>query len=105
MLFYTRYFWALVCYLAPGMLLGFGLAVLPRRELLGRGLSPDRRWLLWALPEGALSVGWLLMAATMLVRWAGQGLPGSLLVGCCLALDAAALGGMAVWALRVRAAE
>lgn len=35
-------FRSLVCYLVPGMLLGFGLAVLPRRELMGRSVSPQR---------------------------------------------------------------
>lgn len=100
MLFLMKNAWELGCYLVPGALLGFGLAVLPRRELLGRRKDPARQWLLRAAPEGALTAGWLLLAATLLVRWAGQGLPEPLLLAFCLALDAAALGGVAVWLLR-----
>ena len=57
--------WPAVYYLIPGLLLGFGLAVLPHREQLGRELPPARRWLLRSLPERALATGWLLMAATL----------------------------------------
>lgn len=91
------FFQTLVCYLIPGMLLGFGLAVFPRRELLGRGLPPHRRWLLRTLPEYSLTVGWLLTAGTLLLRWGGTGTPGELLVGRCILLDLLALVGMGVW--------
>lgn len=94
--------WPVVCYLVPGALLGFGFAVLPYREVLGKELSPCRRWLLRALPEAALSTGWLLMAATLLVRWGCQELPGLFPLACCLALDFTALGGLTAWALRER---
>lgn len=93
-------FRSLVCYLVPGMLLGFGLAVLPRRELMGRRVSPQRRRLLWVLPEQALAVGWLLTAGTLLLRWGGKGLPGELLMGRCFLLDAMALGGIGIWSVR-----
>lgn len=91
---------SLACYLVPGMLLGFGLAVLPRRELLGRGLPPHQRWLFQVLPERALAVGWLLTAGTLLLRWGGKGLPGELLAGRCILLDVMALAGMGAWAVK-----
>lgn len=103
-----EFFRTLVCFLMPGMLLGFGLAVFPRRELLGRGLPPQQRWLLQALPERALTAGWLLLAGTLLLRWGGTGTPEALLMGRCILLDIMALGGMGAWAVggcRVRAAE
>lgn len=96
-----EFFQSLVCFLVPGLLLGFGLAVLPRRELLCRGRSPRRRWLLRVLPERALAVGWLLTAGTMLLCWGGAGTPGELLVGRCLLLDMMSLAGMVVWTARV----
>lgn len=92
----------LFCFLTPGALLGFGFAVFPQREILGKELPPRRRWLLRALPEAALSTGWLLMAATLLVRWGCQGLPGLFPLACCLALDLTALGGLTAWVLRER---
>lgn len=87
----------LVCYLIPGMLLGFGLAVFPRRELLKRSVPPRRRWLLRTLPERSLTVGWLLTAGTLLLRWGGTGAAAELVVGRCILLDLMALGGMGVW--------
>lgn len=96
----TVFFRTLVCYLVPGLLLGFGLAVFPRRELLGRRLPPHRRWLLQVLPERALTVGWLLLAGTLLLRWGGTGTTWELLVGRCILLDAMTLGGMGVWTAR-----
>lgn len=95
-----EFFRTLTCYLVPGMLLGFGLAVMPQRELLGRSIFSRRRRLLWVLPERALTVGWLLMAGTLLLRWGGSGLPGGLLTGRCILLDMMALGGMGAWAVR-----
>lgn len=92
-----EFFRSLICYLVPGMLLGFGLAVLPRRELLGRVLPPNRRWLLLVLPEKALAAGWLLTAGTLLLCWGGTGTPGELLMGRCILLDVMALGGMGLW--------
>ena len=40
MLFLMARLWPVVYYLFPGLLLGFGLAVLPHREQLGRELPP-----------------------------------------------------------------
>lgn len=94
-----EFFQTLGCFVVPGMLLGFGFAVLPRRELLGRGLSPRQRWLLWSLPERALTIGWLLLAGTFLLRWGGTGTPGDLLAGRCILLDVMVLGGMGAWAV------
>ena len=89
--------WPAVYYLIPGLLLGFGLAVLPHREQLGRELPPARRWLLRSLRERALATGWLLMAATLLAHNLLEE-PG-LVLGACLALDAVSMAGLAlvVW--------
>lgn len=97
MLFLMARLWPVVYYLFPGLLLGFGLAVLPHREQLGRGLPPARRWLLRSLPERALATGWLLMAATLLAHNLLEE-PG-LVLGACLVLDAVSMAGLAlvVW--------
>lgn len=91
------FFQSLVCWLIPGMLLGFGLAVLPRRELLGRSVSPRRRRLLKTLPERSLTAGWLLAAGTLLLRWGGTGTAAELVAGRCVLLDLMALGGLGAW--------
>lgn len=92
------FFQSLVCWLIPGMLLGFGLAVFPRRELLKRSVPPRRRRLLQMLSERSLTVGWLLTAGTLLLRWGGTGTAAELVVGRCILLDIMALGGMGIWA-------
>lgn len=80
--------------LFPGMLLGFGFAVYPRREALGRRFSPGGRRLWMALPGAALQVGWLLMGATLLTQRLGEffGAAGWRVLTWCLTLDAMAVG-------------
>lgn len=97
MLFLMGRLWPAVYYLIPGLLLGFGLAVLPHREQLGRELPPARRWLLRSLPERALATGWLLMAATLLAHNLLE--EPRLILGACLVLDAVSMAGLAlvVW--------
>lgn len=83
--------WPVVCYLVPGALLGFGFAVLPHREALARERSSLRR-VVQAAPWAALRVGWALLGGTLMAHhllWEP-----SLVLGVCLLMDLAALGGL-----------
>jgi len=97
MLFFLRHAGSVTYYLVPGMLLGFGLAVYPHRDVLCRGAGLPRRWrgAIRALPEAAMKAGWLLMAATLLLCQAGGQLPAQVLAACCFLLDMAAVGAVA----------
>ena len=59
-----EFFWPVVYYLIPGMLLGFGFAVYPHRERLGSACAPLGRRLWQALPGTAMCWGRLLMLAS-----------------------------------------
>lgn len=89
-----EFFWPVVYYLIPGMLLGFGFAVYPHRERLGSACAPTGQRLWQVLPGTAMCWGWLLMLASLMLQRVGEllAVSGGRILIWCLTLDALGLG-------------